>query len=167
MDIRPFIQDTKTHYLKNAVLDARIYISSLDKLHNMSHAEFALHVHRTVQTFQQPSIIRATLEFWEEVNEKKLSITPLPGNADRETKGMVSSWTGFRYDQLNLEEAVRKSDVSDGGDKLASCIYVQPRVTMPGGALPSPYALTVRDGNRGFWLRVNNTVEAWKSFEQE
>lgn len=170
MDIRPFIQDTKTRYLKNAVLDARIYFSSLEKLHNMSHAQFALHVHRTVQTFQQPSVIRATLQFWEEVNENKLAITPLPENVDKETKGVASSWTGFRYDELNLEKAVKKSDGNSEGEvgdenKRARCVYVQPRVTMPGGALPSPYVLTVKDGDKGFWLRVNNTVEAWKSFD--
>jgi len=164
MDIRPYIQDTKTHYLKNAVMDARVYISSLEKLQNMSHAELALHIHRTVQIFQQPSIIREMLKFWEEVTDKKLYTTTIPEDADKETKGMVSSWTGFRYDKLNLDKALKKASDVDKSQR-ARCIYVQPRVTMPGGALSSPYALPVRDGDRGFWLRVNNTVEAWKSFD--
>jgi len=164
IDLRPYYEQPDSFYLKSAFVGARIYLPSMSKLQSMSVPEMALYVHQNVQAFTQPSVVRATMECWEEIAEKRLRVAPA---YDIDAFGFISSWTTFRFDHLNLRGALKNKSVDNDEDTIGTgnCTFTQPWVYLPGNVIMKQVAIVMKDKDRGYWIRSNNSVEAWKAFE--
>jgi len=165
VDPRRLLDLPNNFFLKNVFLGGRFFVSTISKLQAMSHAQIALHVHHMVQACRQPSYVRAQLEFWEEIAEKQLRVGPMPTDGgDIDTNGMVSAWTTYRYDLLNLRGALKDKEraVPDG---TGDAIWTQPWAVLPAGITLKPQMIILKSGDKGYWLRVNNTLESWTGFE--
>ncbi|KAL2807892.1 hypothetical protein BJX63DRAFT_425016 [Aspergillus granulosus] len=72
---------------------------------------------------------------------------------------MVSPWTTFNYTALDFSGASRQG-------RKPSIVFANPSVPLALGTLLSPFAINLKDGAGGYWLRGANTQHGWEVFEQ-
>lgn len=168
INTRPYFPDTSSFYILNAFIAATIFFPSMEKFQSLNQAQMALYIHQNVQAYTQPSVIRKILQFWEEIIEKRLSVIPTPPDSNLDAYGFVSSWTTFRFDHLNLKGAMKNiAGNANGDDKIGrgQCVFTQPWVYLPAQATVRPACIIMKDQDKGYWLRANNTVQNWKAFD--
>ena len=81
----------------------------------------------------------------------------------------MSSWCREAFWELDFSDAIsmdKKNRVRDGdGDgewEKAKVIFVMPRIALPMGIVVDPFAIILKDGERGYWLRANLPRGGWK-----
>jgi hypothetical protein len=75
-----------------------------------------------------------------------------------------SSWTTFNYNGLDLSGALPEASRSQDQGKV---VFTQPLAALPLGVKMSPFAISLKDGNGGYWLRSALTMSSWKAHALE
>jgi hypothetical protein len=160
-NFRPALKKAEpgTTYLHNSFFNLRTHWPSLREFQKSSLAQIALTVRLVVIRNKQPSSIRTALQFYEAHVADTLSF----GAGTRYSCiPFFSSWTTFDYSGLDLSGALPDDSRTKDGGKV---VFTQPLTALPLGVKMSPYAISLKDGNGGYWLRSALTTSSWKAHE--
>ncbi|KAF8990938.1 hypothetical protein BDQ17DRAFT_1313625 [Cyathus striatus] len=172
---RPYLTPLpqNTTYLHNSFYTIRTPFSTLSQFNSLSLSQIALEVRRTCIMNKQPSAVKATVQFREQV---KGPSAPHPHDRsmafwEEHEIPMSSHWTRFEYNLLDFSGAFDERcgiEVDLGkreGGREGKVVYTQPLVLLPFGLTTRPFAVIMKDGRGGYWVRVRLSVTGWRGVE--
>ncbi|KAF9002295.1 hypothetical protein BDQ17DRAFT_1243465 [Cyathus striatus] len=149
-------------YLHNSVYGIRTPFPSLRIFQSLPLWRIALEQRLTCIRNKQPSAVKSTLQFFEENTQTIYSHIPpdRPLTILNHTP-LMSHWTRFDYNSLDFSAARVEGESNSG--KVA---YYQPGIqVMPMFAMAlKPLTFVMKDGQGGYWLRLNSFKSLWEGF---
>ncbi|KAL4939790.1 hypothetical protein BDV06DRAFT_30157 [Aspergillus oleicola] len=148
-------RDEGTYYPHNSIIFLRCMLSEC-QVTTSSIAQVAEKIRLSTMQYQDRAVIRNELRRIENKVVPPAIMEPR-GNVQRSIP-LLSSWTTFNHADLDF------SGASCQGRK-ASVVFVNPDVSLIGATLPSLFLVSLKDFDKGYWLRGSNTPAGWEDFE--
>ncbi|KAF8990942.1 hypothetical protein BDQ17DRAFT_1433430 [Cyathus striatus] len=151
-------------YIHNSFYNIRTSFPSLTQFQSLPLWRVALEMRLTCVRNMQPKAVKSGIRFLEATT--KTLVTPNP--PDRPLGiyygPILSHWTRFEYLCLDFSEALldRAEGVKGNEGKV---LFMQPVSILPFGLTIKPYALVWKDGQGGYWARVNLLKSWWRGFD--
>lgn len=153
--IRPDVRDKR--YFHNHYYGMRVPFGTVGNMQNMSLAQMAAQVRRSVIASRDPNVIKENLEFVEEVQTQK--ILPLAADGHADGAPVFSSWTRFPFQNFDFSPAI---EASSGTGKT---LFNNAHVELPLSVLWKPYYIFHADPSGGIWCQSTQLPSHWKGFE--
>ncbi|KAI5776256.1 hypothetical protein EDC01DRAFT_715175 [Geopyxis carbonaria] len=154
--------EADTTYLHNSYYNIRTNWPSLREFKEASLARVALAVRLSVVRNKQPSAVRNTLEFWEENIAN--TIAPGPPGCRLSFLPFFSAWTTFEYNGMDFSAALINKTEQDSSNMQGKVIFTHPYAALPMGMTVKPFAISLKDGRGGYWLRSNVLKSGWEGY---
>jgi hypothetical protein len=150
-----------TLYLHNSFYNIRTHWSSLREFQEASLASISLAIRLSVLRNRQPWAIHRSLKYWEQ-NINEAVVFGSPGTR-LDFLPILSPWTTFEYNGMDFTEALAQKSQRDGVQ--GKVIFTHPYVALPMSIAVKPFAIVLKDGHGGYWLRSTLLSSGWKAHE--
>jgi hypothetical protein len=145
-------------YIHNSFYSIRTHFETLSKFQNSPLSRIALESKLTVTRNKQPSVVKATLQFYESRPTQAFAPYPTDEPCAVEFVPIISHWTGFDFNSLDFSGALKV-----GSGKV---IYTQPKGGLPMNVAIKPTIFVLKDGRGGYWIRSLLLGRGWKGVEE-
>ncbi|KAH6905455.1 hypothetical protein BKA70DRAFT_1153136 [Coprinopsis sp. MPI-PUGE-AT-0042] len=159
LNYRPFLDPLPPNqcYIHNSFYSIRTHLDSLSKFQNSPLSRIALESKLTVTRNKQPSVVKATVQFYEARPTQAFAPYPTDEKCAIKFVPYISHWTGFEFNSLDFSGALKI-----GSGKV---IYTQPRGGLPVNIATKLTVFILKDGRGGYWMRTLLLGRGWKGVE--